>query len=266
MHTLMAIGGALDQEKPSLLQEFVRRAGAEAARVLVLPQASEVEETGELYARQFRELGARQVSILDFKERSQPVTTAILDQFRTASGIFITGGAQMRLSVLFGGTPLEDELHIAYRRGCLLGGTSAGASILSSTMIAYGRGGPSPRGSVAQFNPGLGFTSRFIFDPHFRQRDRMGRLIYAVAAYPGAVGVGIDENTAVFIEDDDLLTVHGYGAVTIVDGSQISATDVAEVGRRGVVAVTGLSVHVLSQQGIYRRLAHTAILPPLPKK
>ena len=260
MQTLMAIGGALDQETPALLQEFVRRAGGDAARILVLPQASEAAETGDLYARQFRELGAGEVAILDFQDRTQPVTNTHLEQFRSASAIFFTGGAQMRLAVLFGGTLLEEELRFAYRNGCLLGGTSAGAAILSSTMIAYGRGGPTPRGSVAQFNPGLGFTDRFIFDPHFRQRDRMGRLIYAVAAYPGAVGIGIDENTAAIIEDDDRLIVHGSGAVTIVDGCQMTATDVAEVGRRGIVSATGLSVHVLTQGGVYRRRVHSATL------
>ena len=266
MQTLMAIGGAMDQENPSVIREFVLRAGAETARVVVLPQASEVVETGEIYASQFRELGAHKVDILDFHEREEAGTDEQVALLRNASGIFITGGAQMRLAALFGGTLLEDELLAAYQRGCLVGGTSAGAAILSKTMIAYGRGGPTPRERIAQFSPGFGFTSKFVFDQHFRQRDRIGRLIYAVAAHPGVVGVGLDENTAAILEDDDRLTVCGSGAVTIVDGRQISATNVAEVGSRGVVAVAGLTVHVLTEGGVYLRGARQARLPAQTQK
>jgi cyanophycinase len=261
MQTLMAIGGALNYEDPTLLCEFARRAGGEAARVVVLPQASEVAETGEAYAQCFRELGVCQATNLDFQQREQAGTSEQIDLLRSASGIFIAGGTQMRLAVLYGGTLLEAELLAAYRRGCLVGGTSAGAAILSKTMLAYGRGGPTPRERIAQFSPGLGFTDRFIFDPHFRQRERLGRLIYAVAAYPGALGVGIDENTAAVLEDEDLLTVYGSGAVTLVDGSRISATDVAEVSNRAPVAVAGLSVHVLTQGCSYRRQTRKACIP-----
>lgn len=262
MPTLMAIGGALDQETPSLMKEFVRRAGGDQSNVLVLPQASDQDETGEIYAGFFRDLNVKQVSILDFHQRLQPVKDDQIKQIRNATGIFFTGGAQLRLSVLFGGTRIEKELHAAFNNGCLVGGTSAGASIISKIMMAAGHNGPTPRGGIVQFSPGLGFTDRLIFDQHFRQRDRLGRLIYAVTSYPGVAGVGIDENTAALLEDDDLLTVYGTGAVTIVDGGQISATDLPEVTRRVPISVTGLTVHVLTEGGTYRCSTHTAALPP----
>ncbi len=264
MQTLMPIGGAMDQENPALIREFIRRAGGESARVVVLPQASELAETGAIYVRQFLELGAEQALSLDFRSREQAGTPENLELFRAASGIFITGGTQMRLAALFGGTPVEQELLAAYRRGCLVGGTSAGASILSKTMIAYGRGGPTPRERIVQFSPGLGLTGHFVFDQHFRQRDRLGRLIYAVACHPGVIGVGIDENTAAVLEDDDRISVYGSGAVTIVDGRQIGATDVAEAGSRGAIAVTGLTVHILTQGGSYQRGTRIASLPERP--
>ena len=268
MQTLMAIGGAIDLENPGLMREFVRRAGAGNARVLVLPQASDVVETGEIYARQFRDLGAGEVSILDFRQRAESGTPEQLELLSRASAIFFTGGVQMCLSALFGGTPLEDGLLAAYQRGCLVAGTSAGTAILSKTMIAFGRGGPTPRDRIAQFSPGLGFTAKFVFDQHFRQRDRLGRLIYAVTVHPGVVGVGIDENTAAILEDDDCITVCGSGAVTIVDGRQISASDVAEVGSRKAVSVAGLTVHVLTEGGSYQRGIGLARLPvrALPKE
>lgn len=261
MLTLMAIGGAMDHENHALITEFIRRAGGSASRVVILPQASELEETGENYARHFRSLGGGETQVLAYKQREEAGRPEYLDLLRGASGIFITGGTQMRLAALFGGTPLEDELLAAYRRGCLIGGTSAGASILSTTMIAYGRGGPTPRERIVQFSPGLGFTNKFIFDQHFRQRDRLGRLIYAVTAHPGLVGVGIDENTAAILEDDDLVSVFGSGAVTIVDGRQISATNVADVSSRAAVAVTNLTVHVLTMGGTFQRQTGAATLP-----
>ncbi|RPH56800.1 MAG: cyanophycinase [Chloroflexi bacterium] len=252
MTTLMAIGGAMDKESPVVMREFIRRAGGAAARIVILPQASAQADTGEYYIARFKELGAGEAVALEFRQRGAMDTPEQIDQIRDATGIFLTGGAQMRIAALYGGTKLEAELLAAYRRGCLVGGTSAGAAILSKTMIAYGKGGPTPRERIAQFSPGLGFTDKFIFDQHFRQRDRLGRLIYAVAAYPGALGVGLDENTAAIVEDDVALTVCGAGGVTLVDGRQIGYTDVAEVENRGPVAVSNLKIHVLTHGSRYQ--------------
>ncbi len=246
MTTLMAIGGAMDQEDATLMREFIRRAGGPAAKIVILPQASELADTGAQYVSQCLELGAGQAVALEFRRREAAGSPEQLEAIRTASGIFLTGGAQMRLATILGGTTLEAELLQAYRRGCLVGGTSAGASILSKTMIAYGKSGPTPRERIVQFSPGLGFTDRFVFDQHFRQRDRLGRLIYAVAAYPAVLGVGLDEDTAVVVEADAALTVYGSGAVTLVDGSQIRHTDIAEVENKGPVAVSNLRINLLT--------------------
>jgi cyanophycinase len=246
MTTLMAIGGAIDKDNPVVMREFLHRAGGENARLVILPQASALADTGQGYVNAFKEIGAGQVAALEFRQRSEAGTPEQVELIRNATGIFIAGGTQMRLSVLFGGTQLEAELLAAYRRGCLVGGTSAGAAILSKTMIANGKGGPTPRERLVQFSPGLGFTDKFIFDQHFRQHDRLGRLIYAVAAYPGALGVGIDENTAAIVENDASITVYGAGGVTLVDGSQIGYTDVAEVENQGPVAVSNLKIHILT--------------------
>ncbi len=246
MTTLMAIGGAINKENPVVTREFLRRAGGENARIVILPQASSLADTGQFYVDEFTAIGVGQAVALEFRQRSEAGTPQQIELIRSATGIFIAGGTQMRLSVLYGGTSLEVELLAAYRRGCLVGGTSAGAAILSKTMIADGKGGPTPREGLVRFSPGLGFTDKFLFDQHFRQRDRLGRLIYAVAAYPGALGVGIDENTAAIVEDDSSITVCGAGGVTIVDGSQIHYTDVAEVEHKGPVAVSNLKIHILT--------------------
>lgn len=264
MLTLMPVGGAMDHDDPALMKEFVRRSGAEIARIVVLPQASELADTGDSYTQQFKELGVADASVLAFANRIEASTPENIELLRNASGIFIAGGAQMRLSAIYGGTVLEQELHLAYQRGCVVGGTSAGASILSTTMIAYGRGGPTPRERMVQFAPGFGFTRRYVFDQHFRQRDRLGRLIYAVATNPGVIGVGIDENTAAIVEDDETITIMGSGAVTIVDGNHISSTNVADVGSREPVSVAGLTVHVLTAGSQYHFDKRIAVLAPKP--
>lgn len=246
MKTLMPIGGAMDREDSAIMKEFIRRAGGREARIVIFPQASMLEDTGAVYVRQCLELGAGEACYLEFRTRAEAGTAQQLQAIRNATGIFLTGGAQMRLSTILGGTPLEAALLAAYHRGCLVGGTSAGASILSKTMIAYGEGGPTPRERIVQFSPGLGFTDRYVIDQHFRQRDRLGRLIYAVASHPGLIGLGLDEDTAAIIEDDSAITIFGSGAVTFVDGSEIVNTDIADVENGGVVAVAGLRVHVLT--------------------
>lgn len=241
--------------------EFVRRSGGDHARILILPQASQRRDTGREYVDLFRSFGAKQAVTLEFRERSQADKKEHFNLVRKASGIFFCGGTQMRISACLGGTKLEDELLKAYQRGCIVGGTSAGASILSKTMVAYGKGGASPRERILQMSPGLGFTDKFFFDQHFRQRDRLGRLIYAVASHPGILGLGIDEDTAAIIENDSKITVCGSGAVTIVDGRQISETDVAEIENSGAVAVSNLIVHVLTHNSVYNAKTRRAFLP-----
>ncbi len=262
MTVLMAIGGAMDLAHPAILHEFVRRAGGAGARIVILPQASALSDTGAFYVQKFLELGVTHPPVaLDFRARTQSDDPAYLAAVREASGIFFTGGTQMRIAAVLGGTRLEAELLAAFRRGALVGGTSAGAAILSRVMLAYGRGGPTPRERIAQFTPGLGFTDRVLFDQHFRQRDRFGRLAYAVAAHPGLLGVGVDENTAAILENDRLLRVLGRNAVTIVDGQPVTATNIAEMSASRPVAVSGLGVHVLTEGCSFDLETRTADIP-----
>ena len=114
-------------------------------------------------------------------------------------------------------------------------------------MLSYGHGGPTPRERIAQFTPGLGFTDKIIFDQHFRQRDRLGRLSYAIAAHPGILGIGVDENTAAIVKDDRHIIVCGKNAVTIVDGKFLVASNVADVTGSRPIAISGLTLHVLTE-------------------
>ena len=262
MTTLMAIGGAVESEESSIFLEFIKRAGAKEARIVVLPQASSLAETGKEYSQVFRKLGVKNKPVsLEFRDRAQADRKDHLKLLRQATGIFIAGGTQMRLTSLLGGTQFEEELLAAYRRGAVIAGTSAGTAVQSKLMIAYGRGGPTPREGIARFGAGFGFTDRIVFDQHFRQRDRLGRLVYAISMHPGTLGVGVDENTAAIVDEDRYITVCGRNAITIVDGKRMKATNVPEITNSRPVAVSGLLIHVLTEGCSYDMKTRTAVIP-----
>ncbi len=263
MKTLMPIGGNENHKKPIVSQEFVRRAGGENADIVVLPQPSVLEDTGSYYVNHFLGLGARSARSLDFRSRAEVNADGFVEAIQNATGIFISGGSQMRLPAIIGGTPVEAAILDAYQRGVIISGTSAGAAVMPKVMIAYGKGGPTPREGIAQFAPGLGLTDTIVFDQHFRQRDRLGRLIYLIAAHPGLLGVGVDENTAAIVEDEESITVAGTGAVTIVDGSGIESTDVADAKKGGPVAVSNVRIHILTAGCSYHITSLKAEVPKL---
>lgn len=261
MTTLMAIGGAVDSEESVIFEEFIKRAGGTNAYIVVLPQASSLATTGMEYVEVFRKLGTKKKPVsLEFRNRAQADKKSHIEALRRATGIFLTGGTQLRLASLLGGTGFEQELLAAYRRGAVVAGTSAGTAVQSKVMIAHGHGGPTPRERIAQLSTGFGFTDKIIFDQHFRQRDRLGRLTYAISMHPGALGVGVDENTAAIVEADRYIRVCGNNAITIVDGKHMKATNVAEVTNSRPVAVSGLSIHVLTQGCSFDMRSRTAIL------
>jgi cyanophycinase len=260
----MAIGGALDFEEPIIFQEFLKRAGGTEAKIVVLPQASSLPETGKEYSLIFKKLRVKIKPVsLEFRDRGEADRKHHLELIRQATGIFIAGGTQLRLTSLLGGTIFEEELLAAYRRGTVIAGTSAGTAVQSKLMIAYGRGGPTPREGMARFSTGFGFTDRIVFDQHFRQRDRLGRLAYAISMHPGALGVGVDENTAASVEDDRHITVCGRNAITIVDGKSMKATNVPEITNSRPVAVSGLIIHVLTEGCSFDMNTRSATIPRL---
>src|SRR5262245_3465880 len=223
----------------------MRLCGGRSARIAVIPSASEVAATGREYERLFRDLRADKVWVLPFESRKQcedPEELAVLDK---ANGVFLTGGNQVRLGTTLGGTPVAKALRIMNARGAHIAGTSAGAAFLSEHMIAFGDEGSTPRAGMVSLAPGLGLTNRVVVDQHFRQRDRLGRLLAALAYNPFAHGLGLDEDTAAFIGPDDTLEVVGSGAVTIVDPAQIeySSMDQATLGYR--VSMVGVKLHIL---------------------
>jgi len=243
---IIPIGGAENKENDRhILERFVRCSGGRDADIVVIPTASRLHETGPRYERLFKEIGAARVDVMDFDTRRDCQEPGRLRRLEEASGIFFTGGNQLRLTTLLGGTPVAKLVRNRNASGVSVGGTSAGASILSEHMIAFGDEGSSVISGSVRLAPGLGLTNRFIIDQHFRQRDRLGRLLTALAYNPFAIGIGLDEDTAAFIGPDETVEVEGSGGVTIVDAADVSYSSMDSVTEGQPVCMLGLRLHVL---------------------
>ena len=258
---IIPIGGAENKENDRhILERFVHCSGGREADIVVIPTASRLHETGSRYERLFKDIGAARVEVMDFDTRRDCHERGRLERLEQATGIFFTGGNQLRLTTLLGGTPVAKLVRIRNANGVTVGGTSAGASILSEHMIAFGDEGSSVISGSVRLAPGLGLTNRFIIDQHFRQRDRLGRLLTALAYNPFAIGIGLDEDTAAFIGPDETVEVEGSGGVTIVDAADVSYSSMDSVTEGQPVCMLGLRMHVLVAGATFNM--HTRVASP----
>ncbi len=243
---IIPIGGGEEKENnPQILQRFVDLCGGADADIVILPTASRLADTGSRYEKIFSTLGAGRVATVDFDSRAECEDTDKLQRIAQASGIFFTGGNQLSLSTILGGTPVARLVRGRNAEGVHVAGTSAGASFISEHMIAFGEDGASPVAGSVRLAPGLGLTNRVIIDQHFRQRDRLGRLLTALAYNPFAVGIGLDEDTAAFIGPDNVIEVEGSGGVTLIDASGIEFSSMDLVDEGQPVCMLGIGLHLL---------------------
>ncbi|MEO5596634.1 MAG: cyanophycinase, partial [Lysobacteraceae bacterium] len=249
---IVPIGGAEDREtRRRILKRFVHLCGGRDAEIAIIPTASRRADTGERYVELFDRLEAGRTVSIDFNERADGGREDYLRQLERSTGVFFTGGNQLRISTIIGGTDAAKLIRERNAAGTHVAGTSAGASILSEHMIAFGKEGSSPRAGSVRLAPGLGLTNRFIIDQHFRQRDRLGRLVAALAYNPFAIGIGLDEDTAAFIGPDNTLEVEGSGSVTVVDAGGLQFSSMAEAQQNQPVCLLGLAVHILTAGATY---------------
>ena len=261
---LMAIGGAEDKARErAVLRRFVEACGGADSVIVVLATASEVPETGERYTDLFYDLHAQTVEVLHVRTREDALEVGpdIHDLLEYATGFFMTGGSQLRISSALGGTALAATLRRRHAEGMVVAGTSAGAAVLSRHMIAMGESGGTPKRRLVQMAQGLGFAPDLIIDQHFRRRDRMGRLITALSYNPEPLGIGVDEDTAAVIDADGVMTVLGSGAVTVVDASSVRFTDSHAVRRGQPIAMLGLKVDFLTSGCRYDVKQRAALAP-----
>ena len=264
---IVPIGGAEDKENAqAILQRFVqlaKDAGGGRADIVVIPTASQLRATGPRYERLFGELGAERVSALDFVTRRDCEEPGRLARLQQASGVFFTGGNQLRLGTLLGGTPVAKAIRVLNASGVPVAGTSAGAAFISEHMIAFGDEGSTPVAGSVRLAAGLGLTNRFIIDQHFRQRDRLGRLMTALAYNPFAIGLGLDEDTAAFIAPDNTVHVEGSGGITVVDAAEVQFSSMDSVNEGQPVCLLGVKLHILTQGAtfnLHTRLASAGTL------
>jgi cyanophycinase len=245
---LIPIGGKLTDA--SVLTRFIELCGRQPV-IAIIPTASEDAEMGEWYEKQFRKLGVKYARALNFQRRSDCDDRDWLGQLEDCDGAFITGGNQLRLTNIMGGTPASRLLRERFATGMPVAGTSAGAAVMSEHMIGGGEEGPTPRAGIVTLVPGFGLTRDIIIDQHFRQRDRLGRLLTALSSHPGFLGLGVDEDTAAFISPDDQIDVMGTSAVTVVDTSETEFTSMWLAEKYDPITMIGLRMHLLTQGASY---------------
>ena len=278
---LMIIGGAEDKlRKRTILKEFVAAAGGAEARIAVIPTASSLGiEVIEVYDALFRREGAGEVIAVRPESRDDAHDEELVETLRAATGIFMTGGNQLKLSAIICGTPLGDVILDAHERGIVVAGTSAGASIQSSHMVAFGGPGSTPKQRMTQVAAGLGLLESSVIDQHFDQRNRYGRLLMIVSQSPQLLGIGVDEDTAAIVEqrvvhapDDpdaaegydgaphDLLRVVGRGSVTIFDPARMT-TNAYEARRSNPILASGIVLHTLPEGSVFDLTTRTLVPP-----
>jgi cyanophycinase len=263
--TLMIIGGAEDKlRKRTILKEFVAASGGKDARIVVIPTASSLgDEVVEVYDALFGRLGAARVDAIRPETRADAHKPDLVELLDEATGVFMTGGNQLKLSAIVCGTPVGDAIVRAHERGVVVAGTSAGASIQSSHMVAFGVGGATPKQRMTQVAAGLGLVDGVVIDQHFEQRNRYGRLLMIVSQSPQLLGIGIDEDTCAVVEERDghqVLRVIGRGAVTVFDPAQM-VTNAYEARRSAPLLASGVMLHVLPSGTAYDLTAR-ALVPP----
>lgn len=246
---LVIIGGAEDKYGDSrILDEVVRIVGGEESRLGIITTATEhPDEVGEEYKDVFYRLGVRDVDIININNRDEANLDDYADRLRQATGFFFTGGDQLRITSILGGTRAYEALYDSFLDGTPVIGTSAGASVMSSTMIVEGNSNDAARKCTLKMAPGLNLVDGVIIDQHFDQRGRLGRLLCGVAENPGILGIGIDEDTAIVVTPDDYFEVIGTNAVTVVDGKSIKSSNVSESQPNEILSITNASLHVLSR-------------------
>ena len=258
---IMPIGGAEDKgNNPQILSRFLDICGGEKARIMIIPTASRLPDTGSLYADLFLDLGAERALFTEINERSDCDDPLLLEEMDNATGIFVTGGNQLRLSGILGGTPVGQRLRRLNAEGIAIAGTSAGAAMMSQHMIAGGASGAYPREDGVNLAPGIGLTNTAIIDQHFNQRNRMGRLLTALSYNPFLIGIGIDENTAFLIDGDNCGEVVGSGAVTILDASQLSHSSRSSAEEGAAISLLDIRLHVLAEGCQYDMQSRKATL------
>jgi cyanophycinase len=267
--TLIIIGGGerKDAER-TVLQEVARRVGG-GKLVIATIATAEPKETWEEYRQIFRKLGVKKVEWLDVRVREEGFKEEVVRILDGAAVVFFTGGDQLKITSQLGDSLVYRRIEEIYERGGTIAGTSAGASVMSETMLISGDGDESHKvDAVLGMAPGLGFIRNAVIDQHFAQRGRLGRLLGAITQNPRTLGIGLDENTAIVLDDNKWFEVVGAGAVYVLDGSKVSYSNLAEPQEEmeKTMSVFDVKLHVLSAGNRFDLQERRPEIPPKPEE
>lgn len=263
---LIAIGGNEDKANELVvLKRVVQEIGKVDSKVGVITTASEEpEQQGKVYRQVFTDLGVSSIEILNINKRDQANDGTLIQTLENVDLIFLTGGDQLRLTTILGGSRMLDLIKSRLKAGALIVGTSAGAAVFSDTMIYEGKSEDGLfKGSVLTTS-GFGFVENVIFDTHFMTRGRVGRLVQIVTTNPTCIGVGIGEDSGVVLKGDSTLEIIGTGQVVIVDGSDIGHSNIMNIKPGGPIAVENVRIHSLVN-GYGYSLKKRCFLTPSPE-
>ncbi|MDK2014118.1 MULTISPECIES: cyanophycinase [unclassified Deinococcus] len=253
--TLVIIGGHEDKEGARDILREVARLNGDRPLVIATLASHTREGYFESYQQGFADLGVGPLRELYLDERDDALQADTLDILAGAGGIFFSGGDQLRITSLLAQTPLDDRVRALYDAGGVVAGTSAGASVLCETMLVSGHSDETYRVGEVQMAPGLGLIQGVLIDQHFAERGRMGRLLGAVALNPRALGIGLDEDTAIVVRGTTFEVI-GQGGVYVIDGAAVTHSNVAEAHAGDALSLHGTVLHVLSagdQFDLHRR-------------
>ncbi len=244
---LVIIGGAEDKTTDkTILHSLVKLTNKKEPKFVVVTTATEhPDEAGDKYIKVFRSLDVETVKVLKIDSRDDAWREESIKEILNADCIFFTGGDQLRISSILGGTPIHDALKKCLDNGKIIAGTSAGASMMSGIMVVEGEDEEAPSRCTIKMAPGMGLIEGAIIDQHFNQRGRIGRLLSAIAQNPQSLGLGIDENTAIVVDYKNEFRVIGEGVVTVIDGRHIEYCNTSEQYPDEPLAITNVTIHVL---------------------
>ena len=248
-------------------QGILRRIITESAKhegslVEVITTASQIPElVGDEYIKAFGQLNVTNVNVLHIKSREDAANKKYLERIRKADVVMFSGGDQLRLTAIFGGTEFLQILKQRFRNeNFVIAGTSAGAAAASTHMIYRGQSNEALIKGEVQITAGLGFIDSVIVDTHFVQRGRIGRLMYAVATNPGILGIGLGEDAGLLITEGNIMEAIGSGLIILVDGRSIVATNIYDVELGSPVSIENLKVHVMSIYDKYDLTQHRLLI------
>lgn len=244
----------LNYFEKGILQRLVFESSLkEHSRLEIITTASKIpKEVGPEYAKAFQYLGVKNVGVMDIDKREQAMEYENIDRIRQADIVMFTGGDQLRLTSILGGTPIHDLILEKYKNeNFIFAGTSAGAAAASNSMIYQGSSSEALLKGEVKITSGLGLIDDVIFDTHFVHRGRIGRLFQAVDSNPKTLGIGLGEDTGLLITDGKFMKAIGSGLVILVDGRHIKDTNITEVEMGQPISIKNLVVHVMAQHDHY---------------